>query len=110
MNGNTQMHIRRVTASSDAPWTTPIWLRPFDPPTFLFGSLGVDAPGPDLALGEALLHFTEFDQPTVVVRHGYAAPIAGGDDHAFMFGAHPEQHVLPPLGELAMFLRDAELD
>ncbi len=103
------MYISRVTTSPSDHLNISSWPPPFDQPTFMFGRFDVDAPGPDVLLGEALLHITGSDKPIAVVHHGYAAPLADGSNSAFMFGAHPEQHVLPPLGELALFLQEMEL-
>jgi hypothetical protein len=108
LRGNTQMHIGRVSASNNNHLTISIWLLPFGQPTFMFGSFDTSVPGPDIALGEALLHFTESDKPIAVTRHGHAAPMPDGCNCAFMFGAHPEQRALPPLGELAIFPQDVE--
>jgi hypothetical protein len=103
------MHISRVTTWPSDFLTVTTWPSPFDQRTFMFGSFSAVAPGPDLALGEALLEFTKSNKPIPMVHHGYAMPMGDEIDGEFMFGACPEQYVLPPLGEVAMYLHDAEL-
>jgi hypothetical protein len=109
------MYVRRPAGLSGEMSTVFVYPDPLDTaPVFMFGSFDlVDGMSRESvhALDEALLGIKEDGLMAAVVVRGHTHAKAAADgSSAFMFGVRPEQPLTAPLGELALYLRAAELD